>query len=335
MREKPQPVDALARAQVGQRWLVRRRLPGGSATDVIGWVERVEPEAIVLSTSRGEVVQVPVREIITARRAPAAAGGPGPFRTTAEELERYALTGWLARSEPLGEWTLRAGGGFSGRANSCLAVGDPGISVAEAAARIVGFSAAHGIDPWAQVIAGFDTEADLRKLGWTDIYVETDVLVSRLGDFLGESLPDPSVEITEFLTAQWMKAHQHSRPNDADPAILKMILAGSAPTAFAGIAAGQTRLVAIGRGHVSGSWLGLSSIWTEHDHRRQGLTRKIMTVLGHWAARQGARNVYLPVASDNDAALEAYTRFGFVSHHRYRYLAAPAGPSTSSGRVNG
>ena len=30
--------------------------------------------------------------------------------------------------EPLGEWTLRAGGGFTGRANSCHAVGDPGTA---------------------------------------------------------------------------------------------------------------------------------------------------------------------------------------------------------------
>jgi hypothetical protein len=41
-------------------------------------------------------------------------------------LERRALPGWLALHEPLGEWTLRAAGGFTGRANSCLAVGDPG-----------------------------------------------------------------------------------------------------------------------------------------------------------------------------------------------------------------
>jgi GNAT superfamily N-acetyltransferase len=323
MREKPQPVDALARAQVGERWVIRRRLPNGSATDVIGWIEHVELEAISLSTARGDVVQVPARQIITARRAPAAAGGPGPQRTTAEELERYALPGWLAWSEPLGEWTLRAGGGFSGRANSCLAVGDPGMAIADAADRVVEFSAVNGIDPWAQVIAGSDTEAELRKLGWTDVYVETGVLVCRLGDFLGGSLPDPGVEVTEVLTPHWMEVFQRSRPNDADPAIVKMILAGNPPTAFAGVAAGQPTLVAIGRGHVSGPWLGLSAIWTHYDHRRQGVAAKILIALGHWGARRGARNVYVPVTSANETALAMYTRLGFVRHHRYRYLTAP------------
>ena len=64
-------------------------------------------------------------KIIAARRVPAAAGGPDPRRISAADLQRHALLGWLAWHEPLGEWTLRAGGGFTRRANSCHAVGDP------------------------------------------------------------------------------------------------------------------------------------------------------------------------------------------------------------------
>jgi len=322
MREKPQPVDVLAQALVGERWVVRRRLPDGSATDVIGWVERLNPEGLLLSTSRGEVVLVPSGEIITARRAPAAAGGPDPLRTAAEQLERYALPSWLAWNEPLGEWTLRAGGGFTARANSCLAVGDPGMPIADAAGRIVEFSRAQGIEPWAQVISGSGIEAELRQLGWVDVHLETDVLVCRLGTFLGESLPDPSVTIAEVLTWQWLEAYQRSRPNDVASEILKMILAGNPPAAFAGVAVSETRLIAIGRGHISGTWLGLSAVWTDPDHRRHGFATKIMIALGHWGARQGARHVYLGVTRTNPEALAMCARLGFRLHHRYRYLAA-------------
>src|SRR5215212_6086619 len=62
----------------------------------------------------------------------------------------YALPGWLGLSEPLGEWTLRAARGFTWRANSCLAVGDPGMPAGAAAAKIVAFSRAHGIPPRAE-----------------------------------------------------------------------------------------------------------------------------------------------------------------------------------------
>jgi N-acetylglutamate synthase len=44
------------------------------------------------------------------------------------DLERLATRGWRGAEEaPLGEWLLRAGGGFTGRANSALVAGNPGM----------------------------------------------------------------------------------------------------------------------------------------------------------------------------------------------------------------
>jgi hypothetical protein len=49
------------------------------------------------------------------------------------ELEVIAAMGWRApEEERLGRWLLRAALGFTGRANSALAAGDPGIPLAEA-----------------------------------------------------------------------------------------------------------------------------------------------------------------------------------------------------------
>jgi len=49
------------------------------------------------------------------------------------ELEVIAAKGWRAQEEErLGGWLLRAAQGFTGRANSALAAGDPGIPLAEA-----------------------------------------------------------------------------------------------------------------------------------------------------------------------------------------------------------
>ena len=316
-------MDALDHARQGERWVIRHRLADGSATDVIGWIEQIEPKAISVATSGGRVVRLATADIILARRAPAAAGGPDPLRTTAEELERYALPGWLGFSEPLGEWTLRAARGFTSRANSCLAVGDPGMPVAGAAAQIVAFSSAHGIPPRAEVIAGSQTEAELRALGWLDAPPETDVLVCRLSDLLGDHLPDPAVLVAETLTAPWQAAYHRSRPVDVDPAIVRMILEGRPPRAFGSVAGGGEQVVAIARGHLNGPWLGLSSVWTDPDHRGHGLTTKVGIALGHWAARRGGRYVYSHVTSADEQARRGYGQLGFALHHRNRQLNAP------------
>jgi GNAT superfamily N-acetyltransferase len=306
----------------GMRLVVRSRLPDTSATDVVGWVESLDPARVVLTDHGGRSVPVDRRTILAARRAPAARGGPDPRRTSAEELEQIALPGWVAGREPLGEWTLRAAGGFTGRANSCLAVGDPGIPLTKAAQRVIAFAAAHGIEPRAQVVSGSVTEAALRALGWQETYVPTDVLVARLGDLLGDSLPDPRVELAEEPGAAWWQAYGLSRPTSVAQDVLRQVLVGGSACRLAGVRQGED-IIAIGRGHLSADWLGLSSLWTAPEHRRQGWAQLTITALGHWAARRGARNVYLQVAEENEAAHQAYGRLGFSLHHRYLYLGPP------------
>lgn len=308
---------ALGPARPGERWVLRRRLPDGSATDVVDWLVQVGPSQVVVA-GRSEPIER--AEIIAARRAPAALGGPAPARTSPDELARRTLPGWLAWSEPLGEWTLRSAGGFTGRANSCQALGDPGVRTAEAAARIIAYAEQHRIAPLAQVITGSDPDRALTGLGWVETYEPTEVLAVRLADLLGTALPDATVRVSETLSDQWRAAYQRSRPNDADPAVLEMILTGHPPRAFGRVDDDHGRPVAIARAHLDHDWLGLAAIWTDPDHRRHGLANKIIIALGHWAARQHARYAYLQVASANRTAINAYGRLGFQPHHAYRYL---------------
>jgi GNAT superfamily N-acetyltransferase len=316
--------DPLATALLGERWVVRYRLPNGSATDVIGWIDVLDPTSVRLATI-GAAHVIERSMIIAARRAPAAAGGPDPQRISAHELQQHALPGWLAWHAPLGEWTLRAGGGFTRRANSCHAVGDPDMPIRQAAEQIISFAVGHDIAPMAQVIDGSAEEHGLRRLGWRSIDEPTAVLVRRLADFLRDRPATHAVTITEALEPDWEQLYQQSRPNSADPAIVRMILESNRPRAFAAVA-GQgpddhSELVSIARGHQHKDWLGLASIWTRPDHRRRGLGTAMMVALGHWAARQGARYAYIQVATANESAIAAYTKLGFVHHHAYRYLA--------------
>jgi RimJ/RimL family protein N-acetyltransferase len=313
----------LTEAALGRRWVIRYRLPDGSATDVIGWIDGLTADEVCLSEVTGRVRRIARSGIVAARAAPPAAGGPDPVRTPADELERHTLRGWVAASEPLGEWTLRSAGGFTGRANSCHAVGDPGRPVAAAADRIVAYAAEQQILPRAAVVHGSVPDRALRELGWTETYEPTDVLVARLTALLGPAAIPAAVEVAERLERAWWDAYQQSRPNHADPAVVRTILDGSPPRAFASVGRGG-RTVAIARGHLSADWLGLAAIWVHPEHRLRGVATEMTRALGHWAARRGARNVYLQVASANAGALAAYARLGFVRHHSYGYLRPPS-----------
>src|ERR1700735_5629626 len=62
------------------------------------------------------------------------------------ELERSAAAHWRgAQEEWLGEWLRRAADGFTGRANSALALGDPGVPLDAALDYVTGWYRARGL----------------------------------------------------------------------------------------------------------------------------------------------------------------------------------------------
>lgn len=309
--------------RVGERWVIRYRLADGSATDATGWLEAGTVDRLRMTTRHGEVVEIALDRVVAARRAPVAYGGPDPARTGADELEQIAAQAWIADSAPLGEWKLRAGGGFTRRANSCLAVGDPGRPLAEALTRVAGYAAEHQIPARVQVVEGSTEDEAIRAQGWQPEPVAVAVLAVRLDRWLGPDPPDPIVNVSATLTSDWEEAYPRARPVAAgESALAYRLLTSARPRVFASLADGG-RLVAIGRGQVTSGWLGISAVWVEPAHRRTGQAARVMRGLGNWAARLGARWAYAQVATSNDAALGAYQRIGFVPHHRYLYRTPP------------
>lgn len=308
---------------VDDRVTVRHRLNDGSATDVVGWLTEIGDRQVIVQSSRsGQQTAVPRERIIVAKRVPPAMGGPAPTRTAPAELERVAQQGWIADTETLGEWTLRSGGGFTSRANSCLAVGDPGTSIEAAAGVITKYYRTQNLPPLAQVIENSAEDRALSALGWHQARESATVLVIPLVSLLDDHPRDRSVTISEELSHEWWQVFQRYRPA---PEEARRILAGTPPVGLAELSAGGTdgQVAAIGRGQVTQGWLGLSALWTEPESRRHGFATRLMRELGHWAARHGARNVYLQVSRNNAAAVTTYQRMGFTAHHDYRYLAPP------------
>jgi N-acetylglutamate synthase len=321
-------LPARAAPAPGERWVVRRRLADGSATDVIGWVEEVAAEVVVLTDAAGTTHRVPLHSVIAARRAPAARGGPDPRRASAREVERVVMSGWLDQHQALGDWVLRAAAGFTRTANSCLAVGDPGRPIHQAVAAILDWSARHGITPLARVVVGSEEEAGLGGLSWRPAGGTGQVLVGRLSALLTGTAPAERLLIEEELSPAWLSTYAASRGADPDAAVLRRLLEGRQPRGFAASpATGSPR--AIGRGEVTGAWLGLRCLWSEPGQREP--LSSVVLGLGQWGARRGARNVYVQVPADDTEALAAYAAMALTPHHEYVYLA-PNGQGGSAVR---
>jgi ribosomal protein S18 acetylase RimI-like enzyme len=104
------------------------------------------------------------------------------------------------------------------------------------------------------------------------------------------------------------------------PAAARAVLEGPEQVAFATL--GEP-LQAKGRVSLVDDWAGITDVWVSPQHRRRGLAVEVVRALLGWAAERGATTAYLQVRGDNPGALGLYDRLGFVTHHAYRYLAAP------------
>lgn len=317
-----------------ERITVRRRLADGSATDVIGWVLHLDDSRIELVLAPQRRISIERAGIIAVRRVPPARGGPDPLRIEAAALQRITLPGWVDQQEPCGDWVLRSADGFSRRANSCLAVGEPGFGWDAAAERVIGFYRRRGLDPLVQVIADDPAERALTERGWQAGGPDTDLLVIRLAQLISgrpvDDEPSPAVVLDETLGGVWLEGLLQQRGLSEPTRASRAVLSGSPPVVFASVndpdstsTDADRALVAMARGQISAGWLGVTCVWTRPDRRRRGLADRTIAAIARWAAIRNARYVYLQVAQDNVVAQATYAGLGFARHHGYRYLRPP------------
>jgi N-acetylglutamate synthase len=273
------------------------------------------------------------RPWVPGRATPGRTRGPAPGRivpvlpSSAEPAAVVALEHVAARTwhgleeEPLGDWLLRAAGGFTGRANSVLVVGRPPASLPEAVDAVGRWYAARGLRPRAQVpLPGAeDADAAFGTAGW---HRSDDVLVLT-GPLAGWPEPAVPVQLADVPDDAWLTGYRY-RGTPLPPVARHVLLAADHP-AFASVrlAPEPAPLAAVARGVVADGCLVVTAVTVDESARRRGLGTAVMAALGAWARHGGADRCLLQVAADNAPALALYDRLGFTEHHRYHYRLAP------------
>jgi N-acetylglutamate synthase len=246
-----------------------------------------------------------------------------------EDLERVAARGWRAPEEDtLGSWLLRAGGGFTGRANSVLVVGDPGMPLPDAVDVVGRWYDERGLQPCAALpgVQSRAADAAFAAAGWAG---GGDVLVLT-APVRPAPVPDVPVRLSPGPDDAWLAGYRSSGP--ALPPVAREILTNARDVVFASVApdAEPAPPAAVARGALTDGWLGVTAVAVAEQHRRRGLATAVMAALQGWAAERGAHSVYLQVTADNTAARSLYRRAAFIEHHRYRYrrrVDRPASPA--------
>jgi N-acetylglutamate synthase len=320
-------IDGLVGRRVSLRQRVGERDGRAVFSDAVGELAR-EADELVVRTRRGPV---PVRRaaVVAVRAVPPAPPRRASWAAVAR-LEGLCADAWPAMAdEPLGAWRLRAAGGYTGRANSALAIGDAGVPIATALDVVGEFAARHGIGPRVQVPVGSPWDRAVAGQGWVlDVGhaagAEVSVLVAEL-DSLAEAEPPRGVELPERPDEDWWALAAGGEAGQAMRHVL-----GSAPhTTFVlvrgpdGAATGQLRATMV-EDH-----LHLSVLNVVPAARRTGLATGLLSAAARWGRERGARWAVLQAALQNEGAHSLYERTGFTEHHKYRYLVPPPPPPGS------
>ena len=159
-----------------------------------------------------------------------------------EDLEWAAALHWQApETERLGDWLLRAAEGFTGRANSALPLGDPGVPLPEAVAVVHDWYRRRALPPMI-VVPGVLHHAGhhrgtspgplenlLAERGWRPRPGPAFVMTAAIADI--PARPDNDVHLDTEPDASWLALYRY-RGQDLPP-IARTLLMSAPWQAFA------------------------------------------------------------------------------------------------------
>jgi GNAT superfamily N-acetyltransferase len=283
-------------------------------SDILGQLLEATETHLTVRAKSGEI-RVPKDEIARAKPVPARRRF-----TPTESLEAAAAFGWPAPEQArLGDWLLRAAGGWTQRGNSALAVGSPDLPVPDAIAFVENWYRERGLVPAMSVPVPLFRSLDdeLERRGWTAMPI-TQLMIAPLATLRDAAGPFDGVTLAPSPSAEWLTAVAGRK--GPLPGSAHHVLTAVPHVRFAEWRDESGALLATARGCVAdpeSRWLGLSLIGVDERVRRRGLAKRLIAALCDWAAPLGARDAYLQVERRNTAATALYDRLGCTVHHVY------------------
>jgi GNAT superfamily N-acetyltransferase len=326
--------------------------PGAKFTDTVGVLTSWDDGVLVITRKDGEVVRVPESSLVAGKVIPAAPARRRGPAASYEELAHVTARAWRpVESERLGEWELRAAvepvprdgaapgpsaperpreaaagrrAGFTRRANSVLALGDPGMPLDEALAAVRRWYGERGLPAYVQAATGAEGTqealcAQLEARGWVR-EVTAELWVGSLASVADRAEGD-EVVLSRTADAGWLARYRRTGPGEVALRVL-----GSGPSVWFASVPGAGRHAppaAIGRCVVDGRWAGFAAVEVAPEQRRRGLATAVMAALARQALEEGASAAWLQVETDNAAARRLYAGMGFAVHHAYHHYREP------------
>jgi len=286
------------------RAVVRRRIEHG-VTDALGEIVAVDAETVSVRTRHG--LEIIDRAAVVAAKEvppqPARRGAPH-LAISMHDLERVMVEGCppIERAT-LGGWLLRAGGGFTGRANSVLPLGDPGRSLPDAVDFCESWYDERGLTRHLFALfgpAGFADDDDplgreLLARGYKPL--NHAAVLTAATRALPPEAPHPSgarVLLEPTPSPQWWDAWVAQEEVSSVPDAALAVMTGSPDQLFASLTVEGT-VVGMARIAFTQGWAGVFTMYVTPGHRRSGVAVQLMGALGDASRSRGIRSVYLQV----------------------------------------
>ncbi|MFE0785626.1 GNAT family N-acetyltransferase [Streptomyces mutabilis] len=318
-------------ADVGKRVSVRRLNDAGGAaekfTDTVGVLTSWDNGVLVITRKSGESVRIPESSLVAGKIVPSAPARRRGPAASYEELARVASRAWRpVESEWLGEWELRASGGFTRRANSVLPLGDPGLPLDEALTAVRRWYGDRGLPAYVQTATGAEGTqellcAELERRGWVR-EVTAELWTGGLAP-VADRAEGTGVVLSRDADEAWLARYQRKGVSDVALRVL-----GSGPSVWFATVPGEGAPTAIGRCVVDGRWASFAAVEVDPAMRRRGLATTVLAALARRALDEGASAAWLQVEADNAAARALYGGMGFAAHHAYHHYREPTDAGT-------